>query len=92
MRKPRVFLLASLMLVMLCSFSSPVQPAQNQNAQTAQIAATEVQNLMMTDCMVAGLAWAEAFTAYMVTENYYVMTVNLLAQAYWFNEWLNCIK
>jgi hypothetical protein len=42
--------------------------------------------------MVAGLAWAEAFTAYMVTENYYVMTVNLLAQAYWFNEWLNCIK
>jgi hypothetical protein len=91
MKKTVLIALASVMLVILCSFRSSVQPEQALNTKTEKFAITEIQKTLTTDCMLAGLAYSEAMWAYLETENYVEMGIQAALMAYWFNEWLNCI-
>jgi hypothetical protein len=91
MERTAFIALASVMLVILSSFRSSVQPEQALITQTESFAIIGIQKPPKTDCMKAELAYSEALCAYLETENYVEMGIQAVLMGYSFNEWLNCI-
>jgi hypothetical protein len=91
MERTAFIALASVMLVILSSFRSSVQPEQALITQTESFVIIGIQKPPKTDCMKAGLAFAEAMWAFLEAGNFIDMTFEAVLMGYSFNEWLNCI-
>jgi hypothetical protein len=88
MKKYGLFLLASLTLVILCSFTYTTYSSYSSLAQTEQVSLAENEN---PDCIALVFATANAFNNLATSDNLYEAGLWFSLAWYYFDRWASCI-